>query len=150
MIYKVNESNLYCIDNCGIVNDYYQNIVNLIIKIFQNNPKLNINIMLCDNYNFNNNNVTLRIDINYEHTLVKRGGRSVSDGTPIGDVDAGTNEKYLVRILDTFDNSHIIIDYSIPNIHNVNSCSQYGVFSKKHIYIRAVQSEFILTGKNIT
>ena len=123
MIYKVNESNLYCIDNCGIVNDYYQNIVNLIIKIFQNNPKLNINIMLCDNYNFNNNNVTLRIDINYEHTLVKRGGRSVSDGTPIGDVDAGTNEKYLVRILDTFDNSASSGSISMIDICLIKNCS---------------------------
>jgi hypothetical protein len=93
--------------------------------------------MLGTNYNFNNSNKTLNININYEHTLVKNGGRSIPVGTPFGDVDYDNNEKYLVRIehFDTLNNSDIIIDYSNPNIHNVKTCSKYDSFSKKHIYI---------------
>lgn len=137
MLYTANESFLSYKINDGIINDYYQNIVELIKKIFLNNPKLNVNINLCDNFNFNNNNVTLNIKINYEHTLVKNGGRDIPAGTPYGGILYNNNEKYFVRIdnYHNLQNSDIIIDYSIPNIHNVRSSPIYNLFSKKHIYI---------------
>jgi len=139
MFYKSGNSLLLYNDNCGIINDYYQNIVTIIKHILENNPDLHINIVLGGNYNFNNNNKTLVISINYEHTLVKKGGRSVPFGTPIGTVKDDTNDNYFVRI-DNFDNlnkSDIIIDYSKPNIYNVKTCSLYNSFSKKHIYVYA-------------
>lgn len=141
MIYRAHKSFINYKDNFGIINDYYQNIVRLIKDILFDNPELQININLCDSYNFNkiNKNKTLLININCEHTLVKRGGRSVDDGTPFGSVPEvdDTNEMYLVRIENykNFNSSNIIIDYSNPNIHNVKTCSQYNSFSKKHIYI---------------
>ena len=144
MLFNANGSFLYYKYNYCPVDDYYQNIVKLIQQILKNNPELNINILLCDNYNFNNSNKTLNININYEHTLVKSGGRDIPNGTPFGDVTVGipfgdpgsSNEKYLVRIdnYDILNNSDIIIDYSNPNIHNVKTCSNYNSFSKKHIY----------------
>jgi hypothetical protein len=75
--------------------------------------------------------------MNFEHTLVKNEGRSVPEGTPFGDVDCDINEKYLVRIVDIleYSSSEIIIDYSIPNIYNIKSCSLYEGFSRKIIYI---------------
>jgi hypothetical protein len=138
MLYNANGSFLYYRDdNYGMTNDYYQCIVKLIQTILQNNPELNINVILCDNYNFNNSNHTLTININYEHTLVKCGGRDVPDGTPHGNIADDTNETYLVRIYNynVLNNSDIIIDYSNPNICNVKTCSKYSSFSKKHIYI---------------
>ena len=157
MFYNANGSCLYYKDELGIINDYYQNIVKLIKEILENNPQLNVNIILCDNYKFfNNNNKTLKIYINYEHTLVKKGGRSVPINTPFGDVnvDNDNNEKYLVRIdnYDVLNNSDIIIDYSIPNIHNVKTCQQYNSFSKKHIYISSsiYEPSFIKECRNIT
>lgn len=156
MLYSVNNSFLYYKDNFGIINDYYQNIVNLIKNILENNPNLEINILLCDNYNFDNNNKTLKININYEHTLVKKGGRSVKDNTPFGNVNVinDSNNKYLVRIdnYDILNISDIIIDYSNANIYNVKSCPIYNSFSKKHIYISSsiYNPYFIKENRNIT
>jgi hypothetical protein len=155
MLYSVNNSFLYYKDKFGIINDYYQNIVNLIKNILENNPNLEINILLCDNYNFDNNNKTLKININYEHTLVKKGGRSVKNNTPFGDVNVinDTNNKYLVRIdnYDILNISDIIIDYSNANIYNVNSCPIYNSFSKRHIYISSsiYNPYFIKENRNI-
>jgi len=88
-------------------------------------------------YDFNNNNKTIKININYEHTLVKKGGRSVVNNTPTGVIQYNKDDNYLVRIdnLNDYINSDIIIDYSNPNIYNVKSSGYYDDFSHKHIYI---------------
>lgn len=154
MIYSVNGSFLYYDDKDVVVRDYYQNLVELIKSIISNNPLLNVNITICNNpFDFNNTNKTIKIKINYEHTLVKRNGRSVPIGTPVGNIDDDNNEKYLVRI-DKFDDlksADIIIDYSIPNIINVKSCSKFNAISEKHIYISSSIHEpyFDKTKRNI-
>jgi hypothetical protein len=86
-------------------------------------------------------NIPLSFYINYEHTLVKQGGRD-SNSSKIGGINVidNSSEKYLVRL----DNYHkwfesdIIIDYSIPNIINVASINDYEKLSKKHLYIPAL------------
>ena len=86
-------------------------------------------------------NSPLSFYINYEHTLVKQGGRD-SNGSKIGGINVidNSSEKYLIRL----DNYHkwfesdIIIDYSIPNIINVASINDYEKLSKKHLYIPAL------------
>jgi len=157
MIFNLNGSFLYYNDADyyynNIVSLYYDNIVSLIKNILINNNDIKVNISLSNNYNFNNSNKTLHININYEHTLVKNGGRSVPHDTPFGEVHYNNNEKYLVRI-DNYDNlnkSDIIIDYSNPNIHNVKTCSRYDSFTKKHIYISSSVYEpyFIKENRNI-
>jgi hypothetical protein len=97
---------------------------------------LNINIILCNNFNFNNSNKTIKIDINYEHTLVKKEGRDIPLGTPFGKVK-DNNNPYLVRICNypILNNADIIIDYSNPNIYNVSTCELFNEFTKKHLYI---------------
>ena len=138
MIIKCNNSFLYYNDNMGIINDYYQNIVIILANILNNNKDLNLNILFCNSdYHFNNYNKTIKITINYEHTLVKIGGRSIPLNTPFGNIYDDQNNKYFVRIenFDEMNNSDIIIDYSIPNIYNVKSCDIFSDFSKKHIYI---------------
>ena len=70
---------------------------------------------------FNNSNKVLKIDIQYEHTLVKEGGRNVGtkffSNTPTDD-----GELYLVRIdrFDYFNSLDVILEYSIPNIVNIS------------------------------
>jgi hypothetical protein len=154
MLYKINRSFLYYKDKFDMTNDYYQNIVKIIKSILQNNHELSVNIMLCDKYNFNNTNKTLSIDINYEHTLVKKDGRDVAIGTPFGNVLDINNNKYYVRInkYDSLNSSDIIIDYSISNIYNVKSCELYDAFSKKHIYISSsiYKHYFIKANRNIS
>jgi hypothetical protein len=132
MIFNANNSFLYYKENLGIVNDYYQNIVNLIKKILYNNPDLRINIILSHdcNYNFGNMNKTILININYEHTLVKIGGRDVPYDTPVGKIYYECDKTYFVRICDyhNLNMSDIIIDYSVPNIYNVKTYLQYNSF----------------------
>ena len=131
MLLKLKQNNFYYKDNAGIINDYYQMIVELIKKFLYDYSKNSINITLCNNhYNFNNNNKTIKININYEHTLVKNGGRSVPRNTPFGNVEDDDNNKYLVRIdrYDELNNSDIIIDYSITNIYNVKNCDFFNFF----------------------
>ena len=154
MIYNTHHSFLYYKENLGIINDYYQNIVALIKNILDSHSEIHINIAIGEYYHFNNNNRTLIININYEHTLVKRGGRDVPDGTPYGTVYDDNHELYLVRIdnYDHLNHSNIIIDYSNPNIYNVKTVPKYDSFSKKHIYISSSIYEpcFLKENRNIT
>jgi hypothetical protein len=142
-------------DNMGIINDYYQMIVDIIKKIIDNNEVSNLNITLCNSdYNFKNNQKTIKISINYEHTLVKIGGRSVSQNTPIGNIYDDNGNKYLVRIdrFNELNGSDIVIDYSIPNIYNVKNSNFFNDFSKKHIYISPTiyNLNLIKENRNIT
>lgn len=110
-----------------------------------------INICLsCDNYVFNNRNKTIKIDINYEHTLVKTQGRDIPFGTPYGNITYENDKKYLARIVDytTLNSADIIIDYSNPNIYNIRSCEFFNEFSKKHIYISPSIYETYYTKEN--
>ena len=154
MLININKSSIYCHNPIFYVNDYYQYIVSLLISILTNNKELKVNIMLCNDYHFNNDNTNIKININYEHTLVKKDGRGVAINTPFGNIDYDINEKYLVRIdnYDNIKNSDIIIDYTNPNILNVQSCPIYKEFSKKHIYISSsiYNTYFIKENRNIT
>jgi hypothetical protein len=104
------------------INEYYQYCVRLIAKWLHDNPNEKLNITLgnyqCD---FNNNNKEIKLDIQYEHTLVKNGGRSV-DNIVFGCIDH-ENGKYLIRIAnyDYLNSLDGIIEYSIPNILNVST-----------------------------
>ena len=94
MIFNIHNSFLYYKDNYNIINDYYQNSVNIIRNILINNKDISMNIIFGnENYNFNNNNKTIRINLNYEHTLVKQGGRDTNNA-PLGKV-IDNNVNYL-------------------------------------------------------
>jgi hypothetical protein len=140
---KVNKSYIFCENHVSCVNDYYQYIVSLLKSILIND-ELSINIILGNgngNGNgdsiFNNKNKTLRIGINYEHTLVKKGGRSVPKKTPFGKVKYSKKNVYYVRIhgFQKLNSADIVIDYSNPNIYNVKTSTLFNDFSNKHIYI---------------
>jgi len=147
---KINNSIILIYDKARCVNDYYQYIISVLKYIIDKN-NLSINIIL-DNgeYNFNNNNKTIKITINYEHTLVKEGGRSVPKDTPFGKIKYNENKNYLVRI-DRFqhlNSSDIIIDYSNPNIFNVKQSGLFSDFSNKHIYVAPTLYENIYINTN--
>jgi hypothetical protein len=138
LLIKENESNILIYEQpLYYIKDYYLYILS-IIKYVINKNNLSINVILGNMiYDFNNNNKTIKININYEHTLVKKGGRDVENNTPTGIIQYNKDENYLVRI-DNFHlyiNTDIIIDYSNPNIYNVKSSGYYDDFSHKHIYI---------------
>lgn len=132
------------------VNDYYEYIHSILTYIIDKN-NLSINIILDGGeYNFKNNNKTIKIAINYEHTLVKQGGRSVNKGTPVGNIKYNENENYLVRIerFQHLNSSDIIIDYSNPNIVNIKQSGLFPEFSNKHIYLAPILYETLYINYN--
>ena len=148
-IIKIEGSNIVITHTPEYVNDYYQYIVSLLKYIIEKN-KLCVNIILGNiNHIFDNKNKNIFININYEHTLVKEGGRDVPNETPKGIVEYGEN-KYYIRIenIYNFENSNIIIDYSKPNIYNVESSNYFEEFSKKHIYISPSLYEISVSSLN--
>jgi hypothetical protein len=119
------------------VNSYIKYIIDLLKLIIIEN-KLHINVIIGNNfYNFNNNNKVIRININWEHTLVKKNGRGVMSNCIEGNVFTDTGDNYLVRIdrYEELNNSDIVIDYSIPNIYNIYTSNKYNNFFNKLVYI---------------
>jgi len=79
-----------------------------------------------------------RIDFQFEHTLVKVGGRG-AEFAEMGVVSVldRTDEMYLIRVDDSerLAGADVIVDYSRPNIVNVASSTRYQAFTVRHFYI---------------
>lgn len=125
--------------NNSLLKLYYNYIIELLHHLIDKHD-LKYNFII-DNSNhlFNNfnGNKTIHLGVNFEHTLVKKNGRSVPINCPIGEVISDDNDYYFVRI-DNYDNlkkMDYVFDYSIPNIYNISQCNVYNEFSKKCIYI---------------
>ena len=116
-----------------VIREYYLYIAKLIENSFEN---YNYNIILGNySYNFENEYPIIKIDIQCEHTLVKKGGRGTESAIE-GKVPYN-NDIYLVRIdkLDYLKSLDIIIEYSLPNIENIRLSGVYDNYLKKVIYI---------------
>jgi len=153
-IFSANNSRIcYLTGNHGCVNDYYDYLVVLTKHILLDNPDQKINVFFGNCYHdFQNDNRSIRINLNWEHTLVKPGGRDTY-GAPLGNVPVNKDVNYLVRI-DRFhelNNADIVVDYSIPNIYNVKISGLFENFSKKHVYVAAsiVGRHFIKENRDI-
>ncbi len=150
MLTKINNSIILNENNNKCTNDYNQYIISILKYIIDKN-NLSINIILDgEKYNFNNNNKTIKIAINFEHTLVKEGGRGIPKDTPFGNIKYNENKNYFVRI-DKFqylNSSDIIIDYSNPNIINVKQSGLLSDFSNKHIYVAPIIYENLYINSN--
>ena len=121
----------------NLVKYYYDYVLFLIKENCLDNSISNINIVL-GNYEiyFNNSKITIRIDFNFEHTLVLKDGRD-NRNAPFGNIRVNEDEYYLVRIqdYDRLNKFDIIIDYSKPNIINVGSLNTFQSFYDKMVYI---------------
>jgi hypothetical protein len=122
-------------DDC--IKEYYDYIKNLFITILNDVNMIDI-VLPHGQYSVNFKNTLIKVGINYEHTLVKNGGRS-SEFFFKGEIPLIDNEseKYLVRICNYNDlnDSDIVIDYSIPNIINISSSNELKNFLNKIVYI---------------
>jgi hypothetical protein len=102
-------------------------------------PEIAINVIMGDCANpYQNGNGSIYFNINYEHTLVVPGGRDTGN-SPHGQIPTiqNKNQNYLVRI-DNYGRlvqSEIIIDYSIPNLINIDSSGLFSEYSNKTICI---------------
>lgn len=123
-------SHRYGVDK--LYRDYYVSL----FKDILNTSNIPLDIICGDEeYECKDGRKAIRVEFNYEHTLVAQGGRSIEGAFP-GKIPYKGNECYLLRIdrYPTLDRGDIIIDYSIPNIHNVY-ISGLTSFAKKMVYI---------------
>ena len=139
MLLSINNSFIYTNFDCYYVNDYVYYIIEVIKEVIIEND-VQINIILGNtDYNFDNNYKVIKININFEHTLVKPGGRDINPSCLIGKIPTNDNNFYLVRIsgYNELNSADIVVDYSIPNIYNIYSCNDntYTNFYKKMVYI---------------
>jgi hypothetical protein len=123
------------------VNDPYYNYCISLIKEKLNKCDDIINVVLYyldfNSYVFNNGNKTIELGIQYEHTLVKNGGRGLNNNTVISDIKTSDGSPYLIRI-DKYDNLkklNYVIEYSLPNIFNVSRSTNFDDYLKKNLYI---------------
>jgi hypothetical protein len=121
-----------CANPSSYVEDYFYYVLSLIETIVDPHT-----IVLFEPYDIDHSN-KLRVGINYEHTLVRMGGRTSGDAkVGIVPVDGSPNETYLTRLVNAAQLSlcDVVIDYSIPNIHNVSTSNRFPDITKKHVYI---------------
>ncbi len=137
---EVNGSFLFFNDQHGPhTAEYYHYCCKLIVSCLESSSK-KINVILGPhNPTMTNGLPVSKLDMQLEHTLVKRGGRSV-DKIIESSVSTDTeDDNYLVRIAnyDYYKTLDGVIEYSIPNIVNMESCATRDIvdYSKKCRYI---------------
>lgn len=84
-----------------------------------------------------NANRTRRIDVQWEHTLVKPGGRD-SDGAPTGAVPLPDGQgHYLARVVNraVVESADVIVDYSRPNVENLRRAGGFDAYLAKTIVL---------------
>jgi hypothetical protein len=136
MVEKINDSYIGYNDNHVIhTREYYNYIVGL-FKEWLSNKERNINLIIgSENFDFGNDNKTVRVDIQCEHTLVMDGGRSVDER--IYGIVEHEHGKYLVRIdkFNYFNSLDVVIEYSQPNMYNISSSGKFDDYYSKNICI---------------
>ena len=116
--------------------EYYEYCINLIRKLMQNNVS-KYNIFVGDyGININNLNKSIKIDIQFEHTLVRHGGRGVNY-IIYGTSKYDNTEFYLVRIdkYEYLKNLDFVLEYSLSNYYNILNSGLFDDFCKKIICI---------------
>lgn len=140
---KINNSYIYYTEEQHIHTREYYNYCTSLLKNYLQSSQDNINIIFGDyHYHFDNDNKVIKVQIQFEHTLVKQGGRGLN-GDPKGNIAIG-DDFYHVRIVDfhKLNRFDIVIDYSIPNIENISSCDIFKDFSQKTVYISPILYEY--------
>jgi hypothetical protein len=131
-----NRSIVYNTNHDIHINEYYQYCVSLFKKfLLENDVKINF-IIGNLNPQIQNENKTLKIDIQCEHTLVMEGGRSV-DQKIFGTIKTKRGDRYLIRIdkFNYYNSIDCVIEYSLPNIKNISTNAFFNEYSKKILYI---------------
>lgn len=85
---------------------------------------------------------TVNIHINYEHTLVKAGGRDIGNA-PVGCIKADDEKMYHVRLTEAkkWHHADIIIDYSNVNLVNVGHL--FPALAAKHVYVPPLFFDYV-------
>jgi hypothetical protein len=139
MVEIINNSYLTYYDNPPIhIREYYYYCLGLLKYSMRFNQKP-INVIFGDLQNHHLDMKTIKIDIQCEHTLVKNGGRSVSEIIYGETIDSDGNQ-YLIRIdkFKYFNELNYIIEYSYPNYHHISTSHIFNDYLKKNIVIEPI------------
>lgn len=142
MIVQIHQSYLSLEDSVPIyIREYIQYIVDLLYQFLCEKKDICIHIAFGDvNHQIDSSTIpTIHIKYNIEHTLVKEGSRDIPNNTIFGSIPVidDSQRKYLIRIhnLQSYYHSDLILDYSIPNIKNIQSNLLYSELFSKLEYI---------------
>jgi len=150
---KVQNSYIYYDNNMWIaVKDYTMYVIELLEDYLNKNPSLCVNFFVNINANnsieLNNENKVIKIGINFEQTIVS--DEIVAFGIePQGKIEFN-NKKYTVR-METFNElsqMDIVIDYSKPNIKNIEVSGLYNDYLQKIKYISPSVYKSVITSVN--
>ena len=132
----IREYYLYCVDLIKKRLKSYDNDINIIVGNYQTV--------------FPNKNKIINIDIQCEHTLVKEGGRSISN-IIFGSVEHNSGY-YLIRIdkYDYYNSLDFIIEYSLPNLFNIGTNLDLKNYHLKNIYVAPILYVINFDNKNKT
>jgi hypothetical protein len=141
----VDNSLIYCWNPTSIVSDYNSYIISLLERFIKNtgsrSKAININFVMWGrefNEDFNNKNPTIRIECNYEHTLVLPGGRDMGDAVPGKIYDEyGKHMDYTVRLVNraSLAKADLVIDYSFQNVANIQLSGDFKDIDNKITWI---------------
>lgn len=146
---KINNSYIYYESNIWInVKDYTMYIIELLKEYLNNNPQLQVNIVLNSKktITFDNNNRIIKIYLNLEQTIIEYGTLSLPK-EPVSKL-LFNNKEYTVNMemIDDFRDNDIVFDYSKPNIKNIEISGLYPEFLIKLQYVSAsVYKNVIMT-----
>jgi hypothetical protein len=120
----------------GYVNEYYQYVARC-FKSALRDLDLKRNILIGDFKKIHPTDI--KVDVNWEHTLVKPGGRT-SEGAPVGKVPIGNGQNYLCRIqhLWYIEALDFFVEYSRANLRNIETCGHYDYLMDKAIVIAPI------------
>lgn len=119
------------------IRQYYLYCVEL-FKQSLSDTGLKINVVFGDySVDFGDQRARSRIDIQYEHTLVKPGGRDGA-GAVVGNIPIpDSKDCYLARVQNYsyLERCDLVIEYSLPNIMNLQESKVFDEYLAKTVYI---------------
>lgn len=132
MIITVKNGSIYYITEIYYAKDYYNYVLSLFIQLLYQ-TEMSVNFILGDHtVHFGNNKRVVRVHLNYEHTLVKKGGVNA----PMGVIPVeNSRECYLVRVNKRNQVANLVVDYSIPNIVNIIRSNLFPLIQNKCLYV---------------
>ena len=147
---KVNNSYIYYDNNMWIaVKDYTMYVIELLEDYLNKNPSLCVNLFVNINTDksieLTNENKIIRIGINFEQTIVSDEIVKYSI-EPERKIEFN-NKKYTVRMemFNELNQMDIVIDYSKPNIKNIELSGLYNDYFKKIKYISPFVYKSVMT-----
>lgn len=121
-----------------VIRDYYLYVVDLLVRAAKTS-NLEADIVVgAYPYRGRKGRHSFRVDFQIEHTLVKHGGRG-AEHAPEGvvPIPGSPGQHYLVRVqdLERLDKADAVIDYSRPNLINLQSSGLYPALTGKLHYV---------------